>query len=151
VSCCVTWLTNYPKLLAGFDCEVACKRRDVYCCARCCRISHLPIDCCRILVYILVLLCYQLLSPLRNDGITGYRVGDGCIGSDGGISQKASDYSCVPLCRNCHTGGRYTYHRVGKVEFERRYGVDFTLLVRALNIAHKAECDANAGGELWQR
>ena len=56
-------------------------------------------------------------------------------GSEGGMSQKASDYSCVPLCRSCHTAGRFAYHRVGRLEFETRYGVDFVDLVRALNIA----------------
>jgi hypothetical protein len=72
-------------------------------------------------------------------------------GSEGGMSQKASDYSCVPLCRNCHTAGRTAFRRVGKLEFERRYGLDLALLVKALNIAYKAECDATAGGDLWPR
>jgi hypothetical protein len=27
------------------------------------------------------------------------------VGHDGGMSMKASDYSCVPLCSNCHTQG----------------------------------------------
>jgi hypothetical protein len=71
-------------------------------------------------------------------------------GSDGGMAQKASDYSCVPLCRICHTSGRNAYHRVGKEEFERRSGIDFARLVRALNIAHQAECETSAGGDLWQ-
>jgi hypothetical protein len=56
-------------------------------------------------------------------------------GSEGGMSQKASDYSCVPLCRSCHTAGRTAYHRIGKLEFERKYGINFMDLVRALNIA----------------
>ena len=56
-------------------------------------------------------------------------------GSEGGMSQKASDYSCVPLCRKCHTAGSSAYHRIGKHEFERKWGVDFVDLVRALNIA----------------
>jgi hypothetical protein len=56
-------------------------------------------------------------------------------GSEGGMSQKASDYFCVPLCRSCHTAGRTAYHRIGKLEFERKYGINFMDLVRALNIA----------------
>ena len=56
-------------------------------------------------------------------------------GAEGGMSQKASDYSCVPLCRSCHTAGRTAYHRIGKLEFERKYGINFMDLVRALNIA----------------
>jgi hypothetical protein len=43
-------------------------------------------------------------------------------GSDGGMSQKSSDHSCVPLCRSCHTAGPNGYHRIGKREFERRHG-----------------------------
>src|ERR1039458_5850827 len=56
-------------------------------------------------------------------------------GSEGGMSQKASDFSCVPLCRDCHTAGREAYHRIGKLAFERKWGIDFFDLVRALNIA----------------
>ena len=51
------------------------------------------------------------------------------------MSQKASDYSCVPLCRKCHTTGSSAYHRIGKHEFEREWGIDFVDLVRVLNIA----------------
>ena len=39
-------------------------------------------------------------------------------GSDGGMSMKASDYSCVPLCSDCHTQAPGAYHRVGKRAFE---------------------------------
>ncbi len=47
---------------------------------------------------------------------------DAChTGSDGGMSQKANDFSCVPMTRAEHQ----EYHRIGKAEFERRYGVDF--------------------------
>ena len=56
-------------------------------------------------------------------------------GCDGGMSQKASDYSCVPLCRSCHTAGREAYHRIGKLAFERKWGIDCFDLVRELNIA----------------
>ena len=31
-------------------------------------------------------------------------------GSDGGMSMKASDYSCVPLCVACHRTGQHAYH-----------------------------------------
>ena len=67
-------------------------------------------------------------------------------GTDGGMSQKASDYSCVPLCMNCHTAGRTAYHRVGKLEFERNRGIDFARLVRELNIAWKIN-EANMGNQ----
>jgi len=40
-------------------------------------------------------------------------------GVDGGMSMKASDFSCVPLCAECHTRGPLAYHRIGKRAFER--------------------------------
>jgi hypothetical protein len=45
-------------------------------------------------------------------------------GSDGGMSQKASDYSCIPLCALCHRVRGDSYHSLGRQEFERRRGVD---------------------------
>jgi hypothetical protein len=59
-------------------------------------------------------------------------------GCDGGMSQKAGDYSCVPLCWTCHTGGRSAYHRIGRRAFERINGITFEELVSELN-------------RLWQR
>jgi hypothetical protein len=80
-----------------------------------------------------------------------WRVEAAHTGCDGGMSQKASDYSCVPLCRYCHTGGRGAYHRIGKLEFERSYGIDLLALVRALNFGWE-EREANAGGEpVWRQ
>jgi hypothetical protein len=35
-------------------------------------------------------------------------------GSDGGMAMKASDYSCIPLCSDCHRLGQLAYHRIGK-------------------------------------
>jgi hypothetical protein len=43
-------------------------------------------------------------------------------GIDGGMSMKVSDYSCVPLCSDCHTCGALAYHRIGKRDFERQRG-----------------------------
>lgn len=50
-------------------------------------------------------------------------------GSDGGMSQKASDYSCVPLTPAEHR----EYHRIGKRTFEHCYRIHFASLVRRLN------------------
>jgi hypothetical protein len=55
-------------------------------------------------------------------------------GTDGGISMKASDYSCVPLCSDCHTKAPAAYHRVGKREFERSKGLCFAALVTRLQL-----------------
>ena len=55
---------------------------------------------------------------------------DAChTGTDGGMSQKASDLSCVPLTREAHQ----EYHRIGKREFDRRYHVNFAREVKRLN------------------
>lgn len=50
-------------------------------------------------------------------------------GTDGGMKQKASDYSCVPLCPDCH----HHYHNSGKRHLEEHGGLDFAELVRRLN------------------
>lgn len=49
------------------------------------------------------------------------------------MAQKASDYSCIPLCGDCHQHGPDAYHRIGRDEFERRHGIDLGELVRRLN------------------
>ena len=55
-------------------------------------------------------------------------------GSDGGMSMgKASDYSAIPLCSDCHTQSAESYHRLGRGEFERRHDLDVAALVRRLN------------------
>jgi hypothetical protein len=40
-------------------------------------------------------------------------------GSDGGTAQKSSDYSCIPLCTDCHTAAPWSHHR-DRQECERR-------------------------------
>jgi hypothetical protein len=42
---------------------------------------------------------------------SSYRVEAAHTGSDGGAKQKASDYSCIPLCWDCHQGAADSYHR----------------------------------------
>ncbi len=45
---------------------------------------------------------------------------------------KASDYSCVPLCGDCHTRGPGAYHRIDKPAFERKNGLSFVASVARL-------------------
>jgi hypothetical protein len=59
-------------------------------------------------------------------------------GTDGGMSQKASDYSCVPLCLACHTQAPGAYHRVGKRAFEEQRGISFARIVERLNTEWRA-------------
>jgi len=61
-------------------------------------------------------------------------------GSDGGMSIKASDYSCVPLCSDCHTQAPSAYHHVGKRAFEQRHSLSFARIVARLNIEWLARC-----------
>lgn len=50
----------------------------------------------------------------------------------GGLRQKGSDYSCIPLCSDCHTMGPHAYHRAGKAAFEAHHGVDVAATVARL-------------------
>jgi hypothetical protein len=56
------------------------------------------------------------------------------------MSQKASDYSVIPLCADCHTQAPGAYHRVGKWAFERRHGVSLAAIVVRLNREWQARC-----------
>jgi hypothetical protein len=53
---------------------------------------------------------------------------------------KASDYSCVPLCSDCHTQTPGAYHRQGKRAFELCHGLSFARVVERLNIEWQARC-----------
>ena len=52
-----------------------------------------------------------------------------------GMSMKSSDYSCVPLCTDCHTQAPGAYQRAGKTAFERERGLCFGELAERLNRA----------------
>jgi len=59
-------------------------------------------------------------------------------GGDGGMRQKSSDFSCVPLTRSEHA----ELHGIGKQDFEAKYGIEFKEVVRRLSdawFAHAAE------------
>ena len=58
-------------------------------------------------------------------------------GEDSGMSMKASDYSCVPLCPDCHTQGPGAYHRIGKRAFERAHQILLGEVVKRLNQEHR--------------
>lgn len=52
-------------------------------------------------------------------------------GDDGGMSMKASDYSCVPLTRDEHE--ELDHGMAGHRGFEAKYRVDLAAIVRQLN------------------
>jgi hypothetical protein len=53
-------------------------------------------------------------------------------GIDAGMSMKASDYSCVPLCADCHRRAAGAYHRIGKRAFERSRRLNFEVVAAQL-------------------
>jgi len=61
-------------------------------------------------------------------------------GTDGGMSMKASDYSCVPLCGDCHRQAPGAYHRIGKQAFEQTHGFCFAEMVLCLNREWQRKC-----------
>ena len=61
-------------------------------------------------------------------------------GTDCGMSQKASDYSCVPLCADCHTQAPGAYHCIGKRAFEERHGLSLARVVERLNAQWRTRC-----------
>ena len=61
-------------------------------------------------------------------------------GADGGMSMKASDYSCVPLCADCHTRAPGAYHRIGKPAFEKSNGLCFADSVTQLQQEWRERC-----------
>lgn len=46
-----------------------------------------------------------------------------------GISQKSSDFQCLPLCVWDHREGPYALHRIGPEQFEQYYQVSLAGLV----------------------
>src|ERR1051325_11372231 len=64
-------------------------------------------------------------------------------GVDGGMSMKASDYSCVPLCRECHTQAPRAYHRIGKRDFETEREISLRDAVEQLNEIWRQQASPN--------
>jgi hypothetical protein len=52
-------------------------------------------------------------------------------GHDGGMSEKASDYSCVPLCAQCHQ--QYDNGLRSNALFEQDWGLDLAKVARDLH------------------
>ena len=69
--------------------------------------------------------------PCARCGST-YRVEAAHTGSDGGMSQKSSDYSVIPLCFDCHQAAPDSYHR-DREAFEARLQSTIPGLVKQLN------------------
>jgi hypothetical protein len=59
-----------------------------------------------------------------------------------GLSQKASDLTCIPLCRDHHRVGYDALDRIGPKRFAATFGIDVPALILSLN------CSARARGVL---
>lgn len=46
-----------------------------------------------------------------------------------GLGQKANDLDTIPLAREFHTRGKYSYHVLGRVRFEQHYGVSIERII----------------------
>lgn len=53
-------------------------------------------------------------------------------GSDGGMSMRSSDYSCLPLCSEHHTMAPASYHQIGRARFEALHDIDCRAIVKRL-------------------
>ena len=61
-------------------------------------------------------------------------------GNDGGMAQKSSDYSCIPLCTDCHTQAPHAHHRNREAceqQIHGRLGLSVGELVKTLNAEWK--------------
>lgn len=58
-------------------------------------------------------------------------------GLDGGKSQKASDFSCLPLCPECHTFGPKSYHVLLRERFQLVHGIDLDEKVVFFNCMYR--------------
>ena len=56
-----------------------------------------------------------------------------------GIGQKASDYTCIPLCKEHHTEGRESYHKLGERKFRAKHGLIVVKLTEALRARYEAQ------------
>jgi hypothetical protein len=64
-----------------------------------------------------------------------------------GLSQKASDFSAIPLCSTHHQEGSDSYHRLGEEGFIRKHRLALPELVLALNDRfhlHSGSADVHA-------
>jgi hypothetical protein len=55
-----------------------------------------------------------------------------------GLSQKASDLDAIPLNREFHTRGKYSYHVLGRVKFEEYHGVSVARIIAETQLRAEA-------------
>ncbi len=55
-----------------------------------------------------------------------------------GLKQKADDLQAIPLAREFHTDGKYSYHVLGRVRFEEYHGVNVERIIRETQLRAEA-------------
>ncbi len=55
-----------------------------------------------------------------------------------GLKQKADDLQAIPLAREFHTEGKYSYHVLGRVRFEQHHGVSVERIIRETQLRAEA-------------
>ncbi len=55
-----------------------------------------------------------------------------------GLRQKASDLDAIPLAREFHTRGKYSYHVLGRVRFEQHHGVSVQKIIQETQLRAEA-------------
>lgn len=50
-----------------------------------------------------------------------------------GMGKKVSDKLTAALCQNHHTRGEFAFHRIGRVAFEEKFGIDQDGLIEITN------------------
>lgn len=58
---------------------------------------------------------------------------EACHTGPHGFNQKASDYTCIPLCVKHHRTGDRALDRIGRRQFEREFHLKISRLVGRLN------------------
>jgi hypothetical protein len=79
--------------------------------------------------------------PCAHCGTT-YQIEAAHTGSDGGMRQKSSDTSCIPLCHDCHQAAPVSYHRNREA-----LGLDFPVLVSRLQDVYAGMAEYFRGQE----
>jgi len=57
----------------------------------------------------------------------------------GGIGKKSSDLRTMALCENHHQKGSFAFHKIGRIAFEEKFGIDQNGLIELTNRMLKNE------------
>lgn len=102
-----------------------------------------PARCPEYLAWIRTLPC--AVCSTVSGGATVIEAAHTSVLGPGGMSQKTTDFSVIPLCSGHHRESQDSYHRLGEQGFSHRHGIDLKYLVfrlqsrfRRRNVASRA-------------